>query len=126
MSSNSSIPAFYKNEIREDDIKKLKEIFGKMEKDRKAAGFLEPVDYEGLQLYDYPTIIKHPMDLGTCKTKLLNGDYWKLSDYDFDFLWKKSINEVKFGKVDFRESVKLFSVYKYLIKLNNPLKLIFS
>lgn len=50
--------------------------------------------------------------------KLLNGDYWKLSDYDFDFLWKKSINEVKFGKVDFRESVKLFSVYKYLINLN--------
>ena len=57
MSSNSSIPAFYKNEIREDDIKKLKEIFGKMEKDRKATGFLEHVDYESLQLFDYPTII---------------------------------------------------------------------
>jgi len=89
MSSNSSIPAFYKNEIREDDIKKLKEIFGKMEKDRKAAGFLEPVDYEGLQLYDYPTIIKHPMDLGTCKTKLLNGDYkifQELMD-DLNLIW---------------------------------------
>ena len=50
--------------------------------------------------------------------KLLNGDYWKLSDYDFDFLWKKGINEVKFGKVEFKEYVRLFSVYKYLINLN--------
>ena len=31
---------------------------------------------------------------------------------------EKAINEVKFGKVEFRESVKLFSVYKYLINLN--------
>ncbi len=50
--------------------------------------------------------------------KLLNGDYWKLSDFDFDFLWKKVLNEVKFGKVGFREYVKLFSVYKQLINMN--------
>lgn len=50
--------------------------------------------------------------------RLLNGDYWKLSDFDFDFLWKKGINEVKFGKVDFKEYVRLFSVYKYLINMN--------
>ena len=50
--------------------------------------------------------------------KLLNGDYWKLSDFDFDFLWKKVLNEIKFGKVEFREYVKLFSVYKQLINMN--------
>ena len=50
--------------------------------------------------------------------RLLNGDYWKLSDFDFDFLWKKGINEVKFGKVEFKEYVRLFSVYKYLINMN--------
>ena len=50
--------------------------------------------------------------------KLLNGDYWKYSDFDFDFLWKKGLNEVKFGKVEFKEYVSLFSVYKYLINMN--------
>ena len=44
MSSNSTIPAYYKREISQDEIKKLKDIFGKMEKDKKAFGFLEPVD----------------------------------------------------------------------------------
>ena len=33
-------------------------------------------------------------------------------------MWKKGINEVKFGKVEFKEYVRLFSVYKYLINLN--------
>ena len=90
MSSNSSVPAFYKREISHDEIKKLKEIFGKMEKDKKALGFLEPVDYKGLQLFDYPTIIKHPMDLGTCKKKLLNGEYkifQELMD-DLNLIWE--------------------------------------
>ena len=90
MSSNSSVPAFYKREISQDEIKKLKEIFGKMEKDKKALGFLEPVDYKGLQLFDYPTIIKHPMDLGTCKKKLLNGEYkifQELMD-DLNLIWE--------------------------------------
>ena len=90
MSSNSSVPVFYKREISQDEIKKLKEIFGKMEKDKKALGFLEPVDYKGLQLFDYPTIIKHPMDLGTCKKKLLNGEYkifQELMD-DLNLIWE--------------------------------------
>ena len=90
MSTNSSVPAFYKNEITQESIKKLKEIFGKMEKDKKAFGFLAPVDYESLQLFDYPNIIKHPMDLGTCKKKLLNGEYkifQELMD-DLNLIWE--------------------------------------
>ena len=89
MSSNSTIPSYYKREISQDEIKKLKDIFGKMEKDKKAFGFLEPVDYKGLNLLDYPTIIKHPMDLGTCKKKLLNGEYkifQELMD-DLNLIW---------------------------------------
>ncbi len=49
--------------------------------------------------------------------KLLNGEYWQLSDFDFDLLWKKGINEIKFGKVDFKDYVSLFTVYKYLINM---------
>lgn len=47
--------------------------------------------------------------------KLIEGEYWKLSDIDFEILWKQVLDEVKFGKVDFVEHVKLFAVYKYLI-----------
>ena len=39
------------------------------------APFLEPVDWRGLELYDYPTIIKKPMDLGTIKRKLERNQY---------------------------------------------------
>ncbi|CAI4221589.1 unnamed protein product [Auanema sp. JU1783] len=37
--------------------------------------FLEPVDVDGLKLYDYYDIITHPMDLGTIKKKLENRLY---------------------------------------------------
>ena len=90
MSSNSLKPAFYKNEITDEDMKKLKEIFDKMEKDKNALGFLDPVDYEALGLHDYPTIVKRPMDLGTCKKNLLNGKYkifQELMD-DLNLIWE--------------------------------------
>ncbi|CAM9904629.1 unnamed protein product, partial [Hapterophycus canaliculatus] len=37
--------------------------------------FREPVDWRGLGLHDYPTIIKRPMDLGTVKLRLERGAY---------------------------------------------------
>jgi hypothetical protein len=48
-------------------------------------------------------------------TKILNGEYWKYSDFDFDILWQQVIDEIKFGNVDFKEHVKLFAIFKYLI-----------
>ncbi|MDD3304325.1 MAG: P-loop NTPase fold protein [Clostridia bacterium] len=49
--------------------------------------------------------------------KLLNGDYWKLSDFDFDLLWNQVLEEIKTGKVEFKEHVKLFAIIKYLMNL---------
>lgn len=46
--------------------------------------FLEPVDWEGLNLPDYPHIIKRPMDLGTVKTKFHAGDYISALDFEQD------------------------------------------
>ncbi len=51
-------------------------------------------------------------------TKLLSGEYWKLSDFDFDLLWKQSLEEVKEGKVEFREHLKLFIIFKYLMSID--------
>lgn len=49
---------------------------------------------------------------------LLNGDYWKLSDLDFDVLWKQALDEAKTGVVEFNEYVKLFVIFKYLISID--------
>jgi len=37
--------------------------------------FLQPVDWEALQLWDYPDIVEVPMDLGTVKKKLDEDGY---------------------------------------------------
>lgn len=41
----------------------------------KSEWFLEPVDHVRLMLWDYPRIIKRPMDLGTVRKKLEGGHY---------------------------------------------------
>ena len=89
-SATSKEPAYYKNEINEEEIKKLEKIFDTMEKDSQAFEFLNPVDWEGLQILDYPKIITHPMDLGTVKKNLLNGEYKIFQDFmsDINLIWK--------------------------------------
>lgn len=51
-------------------------------------------------------------------TKLLNGEYWKLSDIDFEILWKQALEEIKSGAVEFGEYLKLFIIFKYLISID--------
>ena len=72
-------------------------------------------------------VFRQDMDLATAKQenlkkdeakkylKLLNSDYYKMSDIDFDILWKQVLDEVKYGKVNFKDHVRLFGVYKYLV-----------
>lgn len=89
-SATSKEPAYYKNEINEEEIKKLEKIFDTMEKDNQSYEFLQPVDYVALKILDYPTIITHPMDLGTVKQNLLNGEYKIFQDFmsDINLIWK--------------------------------------
>ena len=89
-SAGSKDPAYYKNEINEEEIKKLEKIFETMEKDSQAYEFLQPVDYIALNILDYPKVISHPMDLGTVKKNLLNGEYKIFQDImsDISLIWK--------------------------------------
>ena len=92
MSSTTTIkePAYYKIELGEEEKKKLDKIFNSMENDPQAIDFLVPVDYVALNILDYPTIITHPMDLGTVKKKLENGEYKLFQDFmsDINLIWK--------------------------------------
>ena len=40
-----------------------------------AEPFLEPVDWKAWGLFDYPEVIKNPMDLGTIEGKIKRGEY---------------------------------------------------
>ncbi|KAJ9087881.1 hypothetical protein DSO57_1028796 [Entomophthora muscae] len=46
--------------------------------------FLEPVDWEVMDLPDYPRIINHPMDLSTVKMKLISNKYKSATDFAHD------------------------------------------
>lgn len=56
----------------EEDVAKL---LAKLTSRKEAEFFREPVDWEGLGLTDYPTIITQPMDLRTAREKLEGGLY---------------------------------------------------
>ena len=88
-SAASKEPAYYKCEITEEETKKLIKIFDTIEKDKQSYEFLQPVDYVALKILDYPTIITHPMDLGTVKQNLLNGEYKIFRDFmaDINLIW---------------------------------------
>lgn len=55
-----------------------------------SAPFREPVDWRGLELWDYPKIIKKMMDLGTVKRKLDRGQYNSAHECaeDIRLIWK--------------------------------------
>ena len=56
-------------------FKNCSAILLKLMKHKYGWVFNTPVDARGLGLHDYHIIIKHPMDLGTIKTRLDNGWY---------------------------------------------------
>lgn len=47
--------------------------------------------------------------------RILNGEYLKVSDYDFNILVRQALEEIKVGQVEFREYIQLFSIYKYFV-----------
>lgn len=60
------------------------EILSRMMKHEYAGPFLYPVDYEAEELFDYPEIITHPMDLSTVQAKLKDSSYSNFHDFVSD------------------------------------------
>ena len=56
--------------LQKDDDIKIREILKEIEHDPKAFDFIEPVDFVGLGLDDYLTVILKPMDFYTIKVKI--------------------------------------------------------
>ena len=56
--------------MNQDELAIIKNYLNEIEKNKNSSVFLEPVDYVGLNILDYPQIIKHPMDLSTIRKKI--------------------------------------------------------
>merc|ERR1719362_2759967 len=61
----------------------IKEMFSK-KLSAYAWPFYKPVDTEQLDLHDYKSVIKKPMDLGTVKTKMESRDYRSPAEFAID------------------------------------------
>jgi hypothetical protein len=67
-----------------DALKSCSQILNRLMKNKISWIFASPVDVESLNLHDYYDIIKHPMDLGTVRTKLNKNAYATPSDFASD------------------------------------------
>lgn len=63
----------------------MKKIISNLKKSGSSNWFRAPVDYVGLNIPNYPLVIKHPMDVGTIDTKLKNGGYSSVKEFVDDF-----------------------------------------
>ena len=74
---------------QEEPLARLAKMVNNFMSRPDAAPFLEPVDWRGLDLYDYPEIIQKMMDLGTIKRKLDRKQYntaWECAQ-DIKLVW---------------------------------------
>ena len=58
-----------------DELRACKAALKEIRKHKDAEPFLDPVDWKALDILDYPTIIKRPMDLGTVMQRLEANEY---------------------------------------------------
>ncbi|KAL5054469.1 hypothetical protein RYX36_035151 [Vicia faba] len=67
-----------------DLMKACGQILMKLRKNKSSWIFNNPVDVTAFGIHDYFEIIKHPMDLGTVKTKLAQNAYSLPEDFAYD------------------------------------------
>jgi len=75
--------------MNQSEISIIKNFLSSIKKDKNSYAFLEPVDYKGLNLIDYPVIIKKPMDLSTISEKLEDNKYENIEEVyeDIQLIW---------------------------------------
>jgi hypothetical protein len=81
-------------EGQKEPLQKLTKVVNSLMSRPEAGPFLEPVDWRGLELYEYPEIVKQPMDLGTIKRKLERQQYSNAAECaaDIRLVWKNCMS----------------------------------
>ena len=75
-----------------DQLGQCLELLEELTNHQDADAFLIPVDWKALKLPDYPIIIKRPMDLGTIRLNIKNGEYDDANNFakDVRLVWKNA------------------------------------
>lgn len=76
--------------ISNEEKTKISSVIDTIMKDPRSYDFRIPVDWKAIGLFDYPEIIKKPMDLGTVESNLKNGKYDNVGQCidDLCLIWK--------------------------------------
>ena len=79
-----------KQGIPREEANKVLQLIKFLERKPESAEFKKPVDYVGLGLTDYTTIIKKPMDLSTVKKKVRVSAYQNIAEAidDLTLIWE--------------------------------------
>ncbi|KAF1350156.1 Bromodomain-containing protein [Delphinella strobiligena] len=83
--STNSGPRFSTEPMKAATKAVLLEKMKNTKKVKSATFFLKPVDYVSMNIPHYPSVIEHPMDLGTMEKKLKADQYPSLNDFVADF-----------------------------------------
>lgn len=75
--------------MTDNDIFIIKDIIKSIKSNSNSGPFLLPVDYVGLNLYDYLNVVKKPMDLSTVEKNLNYNTYITVLDAldDLQLIW---------------------------------------
>lgn len=78
-----------KNKVQSNQSKSMQKLVNDLRNDKCAGPFLEPVNWEALGLFNYPQIIKKPMDLQTILQKIHSSQYEYLEEFfaDIHLIW---------------------------------------
>lgn len=75
--------------LDDSKIRELTKLIDVLASDPNAEAFLAPVEWEELELLDYPTVVKNPMDLGTVKQRVVDHKYASFDECfaDIQLIW---------------------------------------
>ena len=80
--------------LQAEEWNACKAVLKEIRKHKDAAPFLDPVDWKGLGIPDYPTIIKRPMDLGTVLQRLEANEYGSPAEMaeEINLVWTNAMS----------------------------------
>ena len=101
------------------EVQYCKNLLSDIMRDPNLKAFLEPVDWEGLNIPSYPDIIKRPMDLMTVRSKLEKGFYKSFLEVDLDvnLIWSNAMTFNRDGSEYFMAAKEMCNLWKS--KTNN-------
>lgn len=79
---------------QEEPLQRMEKIVNALLAHKDSGPFREPVDWRGLELYDYPDVVKVMVDLGTIKRRLERGQYKTAHDCaeDVRLVWQNCMS----------------------------------